>query len=626
MLMMYINTKVMNKEKEKGPQRRWHVLRDNAGGALPYRILFLDTETEAVETTPDKELHRMTLGWSCYARRRNKEDTTFMEDWKEWTDDYSLLEYIEGLCYDKKTLYIVGSNVMFDLQVIGFFDYFQKREWKLTFVYSGGMSFILSIHNGRQRIKCLSSQNFAPYSVKQVGEYIGKPKLDVDFQADSAEKISTYCRRDTEIVRDFMYKYLDFLRQNDCGNFRMTRAAQALGFYRHRFLDHPVEIHTHEKASDLEQDSYYGGMTECFHIGEYSGEDFLYVDVNSMYPFVMRQKQYPIKLVNYVSSGSLEYIKKKIDRYCFTASVKIRTDRPRYPARFNQRTIFPVGEFLATLSTPELKEAIKRGEIKEVYEFAMYRKAPIFRSYIDTVYDLKKKYDQKGKKLWYNLTKVFMNSLYGKFGQNVPVCIEDEEVQTDEVYRVDYFDYDLDEYVIRQQFFNRRQVFQGKQPGRDSFFAIPAHVTAHARMYLWALIDLVGRDNVYYCDTDSLIFPARYKDRLDGFYDQYDLGKVEIEKRADHIEIYGPKDYVFGDDIRRKGIRKDAVEVEPLTFRQKVFPSLYTVIKEGHRVGFPIKTVEKTLKREYTKGEVLDSGKVEPIRLDDDSYNLELFA
>lgn len=615
-----------NNTEERKSKRRWHCLRDNAGGALPYRILFIDTETEAVKKTPEEELHRVKCGWSCYARRRNKDDKEFIETWQYWENDYGLLEYINDLTRDKKTLYIIGSNVMFDLQALGFFDYFQKKEWQLTFVYSGGMSFILSIHKDKQRIKALSTQNFAPYSVKQIGEYIGKKKLDISFEEADADKLKTYCRRDTEIVRDFMYKYIDFLRENDCGNFRMTRASQALGFYRHQHLDHKIEIHDHEQASDLEQESYYGGMTECFRLGTYEQEEFIYADVNSMYPFVMREHEYPVKLINYVSSGSLEYIKKKIDRYCFTASVKIRSEEPRYPARFEQRTIFPVGEFPATLSTPELQEAIKRQEIEEVYEFAMYRKAPIFRSYIDEVYDLKKEYDRAGRKLWYNLTKVFMNSLYGKFGQNVPVCIEDQEVQSDEVYRIDYFDYDLDEYVIKQQFFNRLQIYRGREPGRDTFFAIPAHVTAHARLYLWNLIYRIGRDNVYYCDTDSIIFPARFRDRLKGFYDQYELGKLEVEKTASHLEIYGPKDYVFGRDIRRKGIRRDAIEISPLTFRQKVFPSLYTVMKEGNRVGFPIKIVEKTLKREYTKGEVLETGRVEPIRMHPDLYNLELFS
>ena len=39
----------------------------------------------------------------------------------------------------------------------------------------------------------------------------------------------------------------------------------------------------------------------------------------------------------------------------------------------------------------------------------------------------------------------------------------------------------------------------------DSFVAIASLVTAYARMYLVDLILKVGRENLYYVDTDSLI-------------------------------------------------------------------------------------------------------------------------
>lgn len=596
-------------------KRKYHTLKKNAASTVPYRILFIDTETSKKSADKTQEIHTADIAWTCYSYRKYKNDFNWKEHWNFHTDRKEVLKHIEGLTQPKKPLWVVGSNVFFDLQAIGFIEHFTLAGWKLRFIYSGGMSFILSIVKEKCSIKCISTQNFAPHSVETLGKYLNKPKIEIDLFNSTLEEKKVYCRRDTEIIRDFIYQYLEFLYHNDMGKFCYTRASQALGYYRHKHLNNTIYIHAHPESTILEKTGYYGGRTECFYIGRFTGKKWVSLDVNSMYPYVMKNNDFPVKLVNYVSRPSLEYVKNNLDNYCFTARVIIDTTVPAYACRVNKKVCFPVGTFETVVNTPALKRLIEHGELKKILEFSMYEKADIFSTFIQDLYKKKVRYKRENNKVWFTMVKYLMNSLYGKFGQQAPVRIQDQKTDSTATYRESYIDYDTGEHCISQCLFGRKQVYSGKAPTKDTFFTIPAHVTEYARLYLWGLIETVGIENVWYCDTDSLVITEDQLPKLRKYMNKYKLGMLDIEKKADHVEFYAPKDYVFGKYVKRKGVRSDAVKLQPTVFLQKQFPSIYTVMRQGLNVGFPIKTVHKKLTRIYNKGIVTDTGKVKPMSL-----------
>src|SRR5690606_28437653 len=103
--------------------------------------------------------------------------------------------------------------------------------------------------------------------------------------------------------------------------------------------------------------------------------------------------------------------------------------------------IFPVGTFQTVISTPEIEYALKRGDIKAVHEVAVYKMAPIFKTFVDRFYTFREKAKQEKNAVWDLLYKLVMNSLYGKFGQlkrewqEVGECNK-ELVETEEIIDV----------------------------------------------------------------------------------------------------------------------------------------------------------------------------------------------
>lgn len=600
----------MARRKER--PRTWHIIKKNHTNWQPKDLLFLDTETKGIPETPSCERHFMRMAWTCRCKQPRGQEGVYTEGWNYWEKPLGLLNHIDTICTKQRALHIIGSNILFDLVAMGFFPFFTDRGWTLDFCYGVGMTFILCIKKDGRRLKCLSTQNFIAGSVESMGETIGYKKLKVNFKTVSDEQLKKYCRRDVEIIKRVFLDYLKFLRVNDLGRFCVTRASQSLQAYRHRFMDYPIEIHLDSQTTKLERAAYYGGLTECFRLGNFRGKDITCLDVNSMYPFIMAQHDFPYKYVNPLSRPSLSYTQSALKQFDMVAHVRVKTDVPLYPIKHNGRTVFPVGEFKCHLCTGSLKEAIKRDHLREVYEASEYERGPIFKDYVGTLYPLKAQFKKDGNALWEKLVKLFLNSLYGKWGQQRTKVVQDEDVSERGFHRESIWDVESQSWSIEQVMFNRFQRFSGKEETNNSLPVISAHVTDYARLYLWSLIEEIGRDKVFYCDTDSLMIETKHIGRLKSKMHPTRLGALDIKGNTRNFRLYGCKDYFWRSKRVIKGIRAEAEEVKQGHFMQTWFPSINTLLKQGLMDGFPINTIKKVLKREYMKGTVTPKGFVEP--------------
>jgi hypothetical protein len=596
--------------------RKWHKIRDNKANFKPKHILYIDTETNPEQIDEYTKKHQMRLGWTCYARKKTGY-CEYTHEWKYWNSKELLCQYMYQLSMKYKCLHIIASNALFDIAVCGFIRYFADAGFRLEFSYSSGMSFILVISRRKHRIKVLSTQNWFPVSVKELGRAIGLEKGEIEFSGASEAELKEYCRRDTEIIQQGMEQYIKWLDAHDYGNFRLTRASQAFGTYRHRFLGSEIVFHAEESVAEAERESYFGGRVEAFKIGDLSGTSWCYADINSMYPFVMQKELYPVKLVNAVENPSFEYVRRCLQYRCAIAKVDINTDEPVYARYMQGRTCFPVGRFTSHLTTPELKYALDNGHIERVHVLYEYTAGDLFSRFISHFYDMRLKFQREGDSLYEQFCKFIMNSLYGKFGQRVPICIDECECDVTELTREVVYNGDECITEVHQKLFGVWKVFSGEQDTKNTFTAIAGHVTAYGRMLLWHYIQQVGLENVVYCDTDSLIFPDSMRNRLSEFISPSELGKLAVEQVTDDLIIHGCKDYRLDGEVKMKGIRSDAVQIGDTTYIQEQWCSLKGLSALGINDGYIVRNVKKTLSREYKKGEVHSDGRVEPFTVSD---------
>ena len=333
------------------------------------------------------------------------------------------------------------------------------------------------------------------------------------------------------------------------------------------------------------------------------------------HPFVMKEFEYPTKIVKFGKHLTLDGLRRYLKRYCVIAKVLVTTDEPVFGFK-DERLIFPVGTFQVTLNTRELEYGLKKNFIRGIYEYAVYEKASIFSDYVTYFNLLKEEYTRQGNRVMRWLTKLLLNSLYGKFGQR-------NERITFNTYD-DFFDTFVSKYIdlvhnregtlycfAGKQFLR----FRGDEPSFDSFIAIAAEVTANARMHLWNLMQRAGLENVYYVDTDSLFVNEQGYKNLESEIDEVKLGKLKLEGIADRMLIRNVKDYVFNDAEKIKGVKKGSKKISDEEFECLRFYKFRTLLRKGNLSQPVSEYFIKQLKREYKKGKVLDDGRVIPFSL-----------
>jgi hypothetical protein len=479
----------------------------------------------------------------------------------------------------------------------------------------------------------LSSTNYYQQSLAKLGKVFGLEKLDFDHdQPFTMEQALVYCHRDVEIMQTAMLAFIKFIEDEELGSFSMTVAGQAFGAYRHRFLKpETIYIHDDAKAIKTERDAYAGGRTECFHMGKVEGEVY-YVDINSMYPYVMKNKLYPTKLITRWNNCTVKQLRDKImDSYLICCDVLIHTDIPIFHKK-DKRLIFPVGEYWTSLSTPEIIQALDRGLIKEVKNICIYECDDLFSEYVNYFYNKRLEARELNNEVLSFLYKLFLNVLYGKFGQKK---IEWEKIADAPPDEIDvYTVYDPKERT-RETF----KVFGGgvwkrhsdptDEEAFNSFPAIAAHVTAYARMLLWECIECVGMENIYYSDTDSIMCNLAGYENLknNNYLDENVLGKLKLEDKG-VLELYGCKDYIFNDSVKIKGISKNATKLPDspdghLRFAVTQWGGFSERLKNKNMGEYANRVIIKQLKREYNKGEVIGN-KIKPYYINEPEEQRQL--
>lgn len=624
-------------------KRRPHKLGKTKQTAIPANLIFFDSESRVnIEISPEEinqilsgnvvlKEHDTFLICACFIRGDRR------EKWKDYHEGDFMLEFwkdVDKFSQEGQTTYLYAHNAKYDILAIRGIPLLIDMGYSVTSFAESNPLIIEFVKEGKRpkKILVLSTTNYFNNSLKELGKTVGLEKLEAAFN-DTLGNAIIYCRRDVEIIIKAMQIFFEFVKENKIGNIGQTLASQAFNAYRSRFMTHEIFIHCDEKAIEIERESYSGGRTEVWKMGNHK-EKLYYLDVNSMYPFVMLEENFPVKLVSTRTNADTKKLEWFLDReYLACAEVEIKTKKRIFPVKYKGKLLFPVGSFKTCLSTPELIKAIEENAIKKVHAFSVYESANIFQEYVEFFYHNRLEAKAKGDKVMDYLFKIFLNSLYGKFGQK---SIEWEEVGKAEkdIIKIEYI-YDKTRGTYKTIKIIGGLVLQNvdrtglENESFNSFPAIASHVTSYARSLLWDYIQIAEEKNVYYMDTDSIICNLSGYENLQaaGKIQAKTLGLLDLEKEG-YFSFYGAKDYEFRETpaaaperkikgINLKGLESGStIELSPDSFITTQWQGISKIIKEGGiEEKYYNRLQVKKLSRKYEKGIVKRNGEVLPIKL-----------
>lgn len=402
----------------------------------PLHFIFFDTETQ--QRFENKKIGKKTyktcintldMGWACYWNR--EKDT---EDWFYFENRYRLYNWIEIILKrsEKQPVWFIAHNIIFDNMITDIWSYFENKGFETSFIHSKGMVYIqkmtlrkdgfsIKVIDGvktkvekkilQKTIMLVNNGNIFPATLKTIGETVGLEKMEIDFQHTGREYEKIYCKRDVEILVKFWREWIDFIDLYELGNIKFTISSQSMEAYRKKFCNSYIHLDDDLKNLEFERKAYYGGRTEIFHKGVVRTPVF-YNDVNSMYPYVMKNFRYPIEFLHAKRNPTIEDVSAKIEKgYLVIAECNINTKRNCYPSKENNTLLFPVGRFKTYLATPEVIEGLKHNEIESFGRVSFYKGEVIFDKYVEFFYNERVKL-KKAKNKLEAMLKLFLNSLY----------------------------------------------------------------------------------------------------------------------------------------------------------------------------------------------------------------------
>jgi len=591
-----------------------HKLKTGKSEQKPRNWCFFDVEANIAKDDKDTQIHTCKLGWGCYTRTATN-NKVGDEKWFQFFDADTFWNQLLSVCEKDRKLVVLGYNVGYDFRLVNGFKCLADRGYIQQRLYCKSSVVVMSFKKNKHVILVLDAMNYFNGKLALWGDMLGVPKGEVDFYTATPEQLLKYCKRDVLILKLLIEKWLNFITVNGFGHFGVTRASQSMIAYRTKYMKTGIYIHADKDATLIERASYYGGRTECFFIGKPSFKQFWKLDINSMYPYIMKTHKVPYNLRGVRLNPSLTAIRQLIDTKGLIAIVNLNTSIPAFPFKYNNRICFPVGNFTTTLAGPELKLALDYDVVTKVKAVAVYDAQIRFRSFVDDLYAMRIKYTKERNVVFSEMVKYIMNSFYGKWGQYNETWEECTDMH--DLPEGDHLIVNLETGTQYRVISIAGQIWKvtERTESLHSFPGISSYITSAARVLLWSLILKAGRKNVFYTDTDSLIVNRMGYTRLKNEISSTLLGKLKLEYTTKKLILRCPKDYETDKENHIKGISPNANKINDDTFKQYQWQGLRGAINEGNTSQVVLTMTTKVLKRKYNKGTVLPNGYVIPYSL-----------
>ena len=505
------------------------------------------------------------------------ETTTDLNDCRVWA--YALCEignvdnFIYGnnikdfikFCSDKKENYqLYFHNLKFDGEYIfnyllnnGFSYVKEKRERKdKTFTclisYMGQFySIEIYFHVTKKhtnKVTIYDSLKILNFPVEKIAKDFNLPirKLELDYDEKReighvlTEHEIDYIRNDVEIMaRSLEYMFNEKL-------LKMTIGSDALANYKEMnknfsryfpVLDFPID-------QDIRK-SYKGGFTylnECY--VEKTVGNGLVLDVNSLYPSVMKNEYLPFGEPLFFEGQYEEDKLYKLYVQCITCSFEVKEGMiPTLQIKNNPS--FVPNEYVKSsegdlvtlvLTNIDLELFFSHYNVYDItYHGGWKFKAlkGLFSNYIDYWTERKINAKKEGNNVLYIISKLMLNSLYGKFGLNPKVRGKIPYLNDEGVVK-----YKLSDVEIRNAIYIPVATFITSYARRKTITTSQAIKDYTIKKY--------GKDYYIYSDTDSIHLLEMNDEELKQFVDidDYRLGAWKIESRFNRGKYIRQKCYI----------------------------------------------------------------------------------
>jgi len=473
------------------------------------------------------------------------------------------------------------SDKITPTKILGFFKAFKKDK-----MITNNLEKVDKLIGSKRRYIVFNGDKILTRTVKNAEKifYYDVLRSEKHNKIYNREDLEAYLKADCISLWEIIHKFYTWPLIK-CAGPKTTIAAQALNVFR-RYLSSKIRSLS-TNVDDFVRKGYFGGRTEVFRPVfdcEYNSKknelgfnkkqlkimekfkeykNLAVLDVNSLYPFVMAQNEFPTDFINFTceykkDSMAMWKAKVRVPKNCKIPPLpKVHDVKVEGTDKTERKLIFPTGDFWGYFTTVELNFAIENCGVKilEIEQGALFKNAGyLFKDYIEEMYNTRLQAKREGDGTTSLIVKLLMNSTYGKMGQRR----DRESIELDR----DGNEEGVDEHSYINTKEGEQYVFIKRPVTLKSFSnsMIAAYVTAYARVHLLKQLLRAGHEHVFYADTDSI-----FTTKPEVFDTGDELGKLKLEYTSKSAIFLLAKTYFMnkceGEDfmtkIAMKGFPKD---------------------------------------------------------------------
>lgn len=359
---------------------------------------------------------------------------------------------------------------------------------------------------------------------------------------------------------------------------------------------------SYEECEYKIREGFYGGRTEVFTpvLREtiLSGKKQIvgyHYDVNSLYPSVMIDKDFPIGYPQFEDDSRL--CRRMWDKWLqyheglgyIKATVYIPPqDIPPLPAKLG-KLAFVTGTICGTWTYNELEYAVINCgvEVLEIHEMIHFKRThKIFKHFVSVFYEMKAEGKRTGNPSLTAFAKLMLNTAYGW-----TVLRRDDKTALRDISMYDKYKDDA-KFIIKNDELGYIEIWDDVRS--DSIqVQVGAYVTSYARLVLLdALRHAAQRGTVYYCDTDSIVTSKPFPPEM---VDPVALGKWDLEKLYSGLFLQ-PKVYYEDKENGKETIKfKGVSKKTQAEIKREKYEEIYQHLLNGDDVKLLIEKERMTL-------------------------------
>src|SRR5882757_676034 len=386
---------------------------------------------------------------------------------------------------------------------------------------------------------------FKYFNGLQIYQYIDYKNLfDKDWSL--RDESIKYCVQDCvtlyKVINEFNKQIFSLFRIN-IHNYP-TLSSLAFAIYRSNFLgDFKIPLISGQMYDEFKK-GYTGGAVDVYKL---YGENIFRYDVNSLYPYIMKNSLMPVGSPVYFEGDITKIENKPYGIFFCEVESPNNLNEPIIQKRIKSvngiRTVAPLGKWSGIYFSGEIYNAINYGYKFKIIRGYLFDSKLIFNDYVNFLYNLKNNSEKRTAN--YIISKLLLNSLYGRFGmspdmENYALINSNETMNYINKYIItDILDLHNGKEIISylpDNLSKEDNDFKGKN--LNISIPISLVITAAARVHMSQFKNNLNY-TLYYSDTDSNNINKPLPDNFIG----KELGKMKLEHKFNKIIFLSSKVY-----------------------------------------------------------------------------------